>query len=305
MKRNLMILVLFFFALSCKREKSKINAIPFSNLESICNINGEPVDSSVSYYPWILTRDSIFYKVAGKTFYKLRLISKEEIRKETGKAVLRDSFTVVRGSKMIETMSYYLFKMKEPVLSNYYLNKEIYRINAFRSFHKPVTFRVEKQKDKAFLFVKKINRPISYPFHINRVLVFLPPKKPGTISQKLLKEQKKVDDSIAKAEHNTNYFPEVNYVIQISTEQWDSLKVLIDSSTFWNGEAILGHDHQYVDGSTWVIEGHSQSGYQIKKILNPDFDNSNSHPNPYDKGNRYANLFKYVVQLSRLKEDWY
>jgi len=50
-----------------------------------------------------------------------------------------------------------LFKMKEPVLSSYKGDKEIYRFTWLRTFHHPVAVRLEKQNNIIRLFSKVCN----------------------------------------------------------------------------------------------------------------------------------------------------
>jgi hypothetical protein len=50
-----------------------------------------------------------------------------------------------------------LFTMKEPVLSSYKGNKEIYRFTWLRTFHHPVAVRLEKQNNTIRLFSKVCN----------------------------------------------------------------------------------------------------------------------------------------------------
>jgi hypothetical protein len=47
-----------------------------------------------------------------------------------------------------------LFTLKEPILNNYRGDKEIYRFTWLRTFHHPVSVRIEKQNDTIRLFAK-------------------------------------------------------------------------------------------------------------------------------------------------------
>lgn len=50
-----------------------------------------------------------------------------------------------------------LFALNEPILKDYHGSKEIYRFTWLRSFHHPVSIRLEKQEDKINLFTKVSN----------------------------------------------------------------------------------------------------------------------------------------------------
>ena len=58
-----------------------------------------------------------------------------------------DTFVNTWYSKM-------LFALKEPILKNYHGDKEIYRFTWLRTFHHPVSVRLEKQGDIVKLFTK-------------------------------------------------------------------------------------------------------------------------------------------------------
>ena len=61
-----------------------------------------------------------------------------------------DTFVNTWYSKM-------LFGLKEPILKNYQGDKEIYRFTWLRTFHHPVSVRLEKQGDIIKLFTKVCN----------------------------------------------------------------------------------------------------------------------------------------------------
>jgi hypothetical protein len=55
-----------------------------------------------------------------------------------------------------------LFTLKEPILSNYHGKKEIYRFTWLRTFHHPVSVRVENQGNISKLFSKVCNGASGY-----------------------------------------------------------------------------------------------------------------------------------------------
>jgi len=61
-----------------------------------------------------------------------------------------DTFVTEWYSKM-------LFALQEPVLRNYQGDKEIYRFTWLRTFHHPISVRLEKQNNIIKLFVKVCN----------------------------------------------------------------------------------------------------------------------------------------------------
>lgn len=89
--------------------------------------------------------DSLPFPVDSATFY---FKAKANWQDNTQDAL--DTFVNQWYSKM-------LFSMKEPVLSNYQGNKEIYRFTWLRTFHHPVSIRLEKQNNIIKLFSKVCN----------------------------------------------------------------------------------------------------------------------------------------------------
>ena len=55
--------------------------------------------------------------------------------------------------------------MNEPVLSDKFLGREIYRVIGLRSFHQPIVARIENDKGRVSIVTKKLNRHITYPFN--------------------------------------------------------------------------------------------------------------------------------------------
>lgn len=66
-----------------------------------------------------------------------------------------DSFENTLYSKM-------LFGLREPILSDYHGDKEIYRLTWLRTFHHPVSVRLEKQNEVIMLFSKVSNGAAGY-----------------------------------------------------------------------------------------------------------------------------------------------
>jgi hypothetical protein len=73
------------------------------------------------------------------------------------KASLSDDTQDALDTFVNQCYSKMLFTLKEPVLSNYHGEKDIYRFTWLRSFHHPVSVRLEKQGDTIRLFSKVCN----------------------------------------------------------------------------------------------------------------------------------------------------
>ncbi|MEO5945743.1 MAG: hypothetical protein ABIP79_02930 [Chitinophagaceae bacterium] len=111
------ILTLLMLATSCKTPADKSNQ-PATKFD----ILPLPIDSSAFYF-------------------------KTKVSWQDTTADALDTFVNTWYSKM-------LFALKEPILKDYSGDKEIYRFTWLRSFHHPVSIRIEKQGDIIKLFTK-------------------------------------------------------------------------------------------------------------------------------------------------------
>jgi hypothetical protein len=273
MKTIVTLLLLILFLESCSDNK-EYNTIPFANSPEISNIFGEPKDSSTFYFPTELFIDNIKH----------------------------DSFDYHRYKKS----SYMLYKMKEPVLYNYDLGKETYRIIALRAFHLPIIVRIDKYSDNIIVHVKRFDRHITYPFYIYERNNFRFFSSLGTYSKRELDSIKLIEnpkfDSLNKKCNNANYIYDLNYRLNLYTSQWDSLMTLVDSTKFWINRANVELNQLQIDGSKWIIEGQNKHGYKIMVIHSPRFDDPwNPHEN--DPKGCYSVLFRYVFKIAKLEKE--
>jgi len=134
----LSIILLFeLFTASCKQTFSqKADNYPKDSL--ISGSRGEPRNSSVLYYPYVIKRN--------------------------------DTVKQINFDTMInEWHSYSLFKFKEPVLSNYYLGYDMYRFLWLRSFHRPIIITLSKKENVVTLTTKAFNEYAHY-FELKRCM---------------------------------------------------------------------------------------------------------------------------------------
>lgn len=245
----------------------------FANSTEICDNKGNPVDSTSYYFPSELFIDSINGKI--------------------------DNLSP------LEWESFILFKMKEPILYNYYLGHETYRIIVDRSFHNPIIARIDKYEDSIIVHIKKLNRVVNYPF-----LTFAKiPIKFGDSSIFTYKQQDSIidrngmrNDSLITKLNNTNYYNILDFSYKLKKTQWDSINIIIDSTQFWQSKPYIALNYPQIDGSRWTIEAQNKYGYQIIVIPNPDFGKQNSLKEQ-DKLNHYSDLFKYVFEISGLDNE--
>ncbi|MDB5243990.1 MAG: hypothetical protein JWP57_4616 [Spirosoma sp.] len=137
--------------------------------------------------------------------------------------------------------SYYLYKLQEPVLYNYPLGKEVYRLTWIRSFHPPVVIRLEKDGNRTRLTTKILSRIPELPGHWYST-------RDGTIhladTSASIGFRKKSVRTVPKAVYNE--------YVRLFVE----LKASFISPLGFR--TSLGSD-----GSEWILETHKPDGYQF------------------------------------------
>ena len=106
---------------------------------------------------------------------------------------------------VVDWYSKHLHAMKEPLLFNRKVKKEVYRFTWLRTFHKPMTFRIEKWKDRYILYWKITNGAGGY--------------EPGNLESEKFKI--------------------------ITEKEWLEFSKLVDKANFWTmelGRSSIGND---------------------------------------------------------------
>jgi hypothetical protein len=304
--KQIILFLNIFFLLNCSENKDNI-VINYTNSIKLTDNNGFPLDSFTKYFPSYLFYDTIKSKI------------------------FKDSVLAINDESFLFEKSYMLFKMKEPVLSDHYLGRDIYRIISLRSFEKPLIIRIDKYIDSILITVKQINREITYPFmfycnefsiinidsikeKINYQILFLFYSKElkAEIAEynyetkkyiiydeckylKFLMENNKFVDSIMNENNNTNYYSTNETKFKINNGNWIKIQKHLDSAYFWETEPNVNLEEypSCLDGSKWIIEGHSKNGYQIKILSNPNFESNNN----------YVKFLLYIMQIAELKNE--
>lgn len=243
-------------------EKSKvIQYTHYSNIDK----NGYPLDSPFYYFPKGIFIDTIncFVGKLGNPVKSL-FTSKEYYSHVHDVPIenLKDTFDIEIDTTYFSEESYLLYKMHEPSLSDHYLNKEIYRMIAFRSFDNPLVIRIENDNGKIKVYNKELKINIHYKKEILAVR-FVPPIIDGESAQ--INEELS-PDSIDVYNYSTFDLVIDEHTI-LSKVLWNNLEAIIDSSSFWRTKPELYLNHIQLDGSMWFLEGHTEKGYQVKRIL--------------------------------------
>jgi hypothetical protein len=319
MHKRLIPLIALLFFLGCERYENPYY-ISFRN-KKLFYKDGIPTDSTSSYFPKSFYTDTIHCILNGKQIFRLdQFLTKEKCAKNLQENIeqFRDTFKVFEDSTRFKMQSYTLYKMQEPILSDHYLSKDVYRILVLRSFNPPLSIRIENTKGKISLFMKRLNKQIMFPFivydnnsdsvfYCSPDIAYFDSTKNKTVIRnkmkydKLLIKNKNWQDSVAKVKNIVDYKIVEERKIELRNQTWDSLMLMIDSTNFWTTKPELALDYLQIDGSRWLFEGHTKKGYQIKIVLSP-FLEKNDYTN--EMSYKYAKIFRYLINLSEVKNEY-
>ena len=259
MKKSLMPTTLLFILVllqSCNERPKDLIVINYKNDSTLSLFDGHVRDSSITYFP-----DSIFEN--------------------------EDNLYDIRSS-----MSYALYKMKEPLLYNHFLGKVTYRIFWHRSLRPAIAMRIEFDHGFASVTIKRLNRTIQYPF--------LPWGNPHIYNKEKSPEWNaradKKNDSLVKVLNNCNYYNIIHRGLFLTHTESDSLVNLITECNFWETNPSFKPTMQ-IDGDDWIIEGQNEYGYQIKlfpDLFHSSYENRNQH--------QYRALCSYLIKKCGIKE---
>lgn len=176
---------------------------------------------------------------------------------------------------------------KAPILYNYYLGYENYRFLWIRSFHRPVLITIYKKKkieintkilERHPDFWTKIYMPKdTISIHSNQFM--------SLMDVETARKENPEADSIIAHKYNTRIVADTTY--ELSINQWNTFKQLVDSSNFWKCFPI---DHRpIIDGAEWILEGQNRNKYHYVVTNLPD-------------GN-FEKCCTYLIKLSAAKNE--
>lgn len=171
----------------------------------------------------------------------------------------------------LDRFSKFLYSSNEPILCNYYLGEEIYRLTWHRSFHPDIIIRIIKQKNGVLMICKKISGFRSDNIYEN--------DKQGKLIKVWTSKPKFERDTILHLDKNVfNNFEKIvrkNDFIRIPNKQYEGI---------------------VCDGSEWILEMHKPNSYWVVNRWSPNQSN-----NP-----KLRELCDYLIDNSIFKtEDRY
>jgi len=217
LKMIIVILISFLFVISCEEKVIEFeNLYSYKNDKNISDSLGRPANDSISYFP-------IEYFIDSAHYYR---------------KITNNDTTILYRTFPAGLLSGCLHVMQEPILTNYYLNKDVIRFTLLRSFRPPIIIRLEKTKDSILIVEKK------YMVYESKII-----NKDSTFDAIL--------DSVKVLESTRSIDPLKWNIIE---------KMLIDSSITSLPSAI----HEVgMDGTEWFLEIHTNKGYFLINRWSP------------------------------------
>jgi hypothetical protein len=162
-----------------------------------------------------------------------------------------------------------LYVLKEPLLFNKALDKEVYRLTWFRSFHNPIIVTCSKKEENYLLAWTELKEEQLYADpKIREALV--------DKSQASFIKFLKIVDRFTYQERK-----------KVSKTNWDQWIELINEVDYWNLDPDGGLSG--LDGSTIYLEYASNSGYKIVERWTPR------------KGSPLYRLYHFMIDLTDLE----
>ena len=191
---------------------------------SISDSLGIPKDTIAYYLPFSIQNDSTFFNIKVDT-------------------------------SNLDAVSGCLISAKEPILFNYYLGHDIYRLIWFNSLsRKPIIITLNKVNDSIWLTTKVLDHCPDL-FRRHKSTVFIPKSESNGDTVYV------GTPIITVAELLPGANIEYNKTIRISSEEWNKFIKLLDEGSFWKTKPSLENIPPAIDGAIWLIEAHTKHQY--------------------------------------------
>lgn len=181
-------------------------------------------------------------------------------------------------------ISTYLRVANEPVLFNFYLGHEIYRLIWLPTFDRPVIISIHKKGNDVWIESRIFSKHAPCPppsTHIE----FVAPKL--DIQEEEVANIENSVDSTNKFRFD-NEIPKIKLFIKrkLSLKEWSNLEKLLDDYGFYQAKPFK--HVPIIDGTKWIFEAHSENGYGIVKRSIPE--------------EKFLRCGKYMFELSGIKK---
>jgi len=231
----------------CSKSNSSHSVYPEKS--DITNKEGIPIDSNVSYFPKTLLTDKSFYNE----------IPDHDIDNDWPDG---------------------LYNFKEPILYNYFLNKEIIRLSWERAFNGPVMIKLVKSGGEVYITTKMFNLYPNRP-RLRHIIRFTPPSLKKGWKYKKQENVKYEEVSLPEA------VLVINKTRKISVTEWNIMLKKLDEIDYYHIRPP--YNGCGIDGSVWLLETHLSDGYYYVKRWSPD--------------DKFRKCCEYLIKLSDAKNE--
>jgi len=198
----------------------------------------------------------------------------------------KDTNETYLTSNWLQHYSFILKYFKAPILYNYYLGAEMYRFLWLRFSQKPVLITLTKVGKQIFINSKMLNEIPDFPTSLNkyhrntsRAMLIVTNKITGQ------NEEFPISDSIVSPSNNIKLV--IDTTFEIALDDWKFFLKLIDLSSFWEQEPIVGWGG--CDGDQWVLEGQNYDKYHFVSRWSPE--------------GHFKHCCEYLIALSQLDRN--
>ena len=155
-----------------------------------------------------------------------------------------------------------LYATGQPVLFNYYLGHPQYRFILLRSFDPPIVFTLNKEKGKVWIETRMLSK-ILWFWHqvvVDSTTYWVDPNQDSALT----KYENKAD-TIKKADWHGEI--KINQRTELTIKDWKEFEKIVAKQSFWTMAPYRSSDG--IDGSQWIIEGHSKNKYWMVNRWSP------------------------------------
>jgi len=234
-----------------------------------------------------------------KTENNYSFVQSNEISNQYGipidSTILYYPYKLIKDSFHLEYLM--LYQMDEPILYNYYLNKDVYRFCWVRNWSPCVLFRFEKEDDKISLITKvivgkKILKMIDTTFisYINEddSAYFANRLRNIPKTMKEIKEFSKIYITDT-AEYKTIYSLFEKRQI-FTSKEWIKFKNILNEYSSVDSKDKMSENREidiWMDCPIWYLEKHKEEGYYVYHSMCP-----------VRTERAFFNICKYIVELN-------
>ena len=201
-------------------------------------------------------------------------------------------YKFLRDSFFQNYFSANFYALKESVLFNHYLGKDLYRFTWLPSFDQPLVISISKERGSYFLNVKRLDRhPMlqDYIYSVDHKMDSFYMSKGYDVGKDSFMRERggKRLYSVIKGDRKASIV--LDQARTLTVEQWKGFMRLFDQLPFWKMKSYDWAGD--ADGAAWILEAHTRDRY--KYIIRQD------------AGKKFCALANYLLSLAEIEEELY